>query len=76
MLFEKQNIQQPRFFVTKEDLESMVWAMPTTSVAKHFGVSDKPIEKRCKLLGIQKPPRGYWAKQFAQAEKRVPPGQL
>jgi hypothetical protein len=25
-------------------------------------VSDKAIEKRCKRLGVIKPPRGYWAK--------------
>jgi hypothetical protein len=31
-------------------------------VAASFDVSDKAIEKRCKLLGVPKPPRGYWAK--------------
>jgi len=28
-----------------------------------FGVSSKAIEKRCKLFGVDKPPRGYWAKR-------------
>jgi hypothetical protein len=50
-----------RFEVTPEELERMVWEMPTTQVAALFGVSDKAVEKRCKKYGIQKPPRGYWA---------------
>lgn len=52
-----------RFEVNREDLHKMVWTMPTVEVAKLFGVSDKAIEKRCKLLGVEKPPRGFWAKQ-------------
>lgn len=51
-----------RFEVTPEELEKLVWEMPTTEVAALFGVSDKAVEKRCKKYGIQKPPRGYWAK--------------
>jgi hypothetical protein len=50
------------FEVTAEDLRELVWALPTTDVARLFGVSDKAIEKRCKRLGIAKPPRGYWTK--------------
>jgi hypothetical protein len=48
----------------------MVWQMPTTEVASIFGVSDKAVEKRCKLLGIPKPPRGYWAKLAAEEERQ------
>ena len=51
-----------KFNPTKEELEELVWQMPTTKVAQLFGVSDKAIEKRCKLLNIEKPPRGYWRK--------------
>ena len=40
--------------------------MPTSQVAKIFNVSDKAIEKRCKKFGIEKPPRGYWAKKEAK----------
>lgn len=50
------------FEVSAEDLECLVWSMPTVEVAKIFGVSDKAIEKRCKKFKISKPPRGYWAK--------------
>mgnify|MGYP003965800019 FL=1 len=47
------------------ELEMLVWEMPTTKVAKLFDVSDKAISKRCKLYGIEKPPRGYWARVYA-----------
>lgn len=46
---------------TKEQLEILIWAMPTTKLAKKFGVSDKAISSWCKLYGIPKPPRGYWS---------------
>ena len=59
-----------KFEVDPEELEQLVWLMPTTEVASLFGVSDKAIEKRCKLLGIQKPPRGYWAKLAADEQKQ------
>jgi len=34
-------------------------------LSKQLGVSDKAVEKRCKKLHIEKPPRGYLAKQYA-----------
>ena len=54
-----------KFEVTREELGKLVWEMPTTEVAQRFGVSDKAVEKRCKRLGVAKPPRGYWAKLAA-----------
>lgn len=48
--------------VTKEELTQLVWNKPTTSIASDFGVSDVAIGKKCKAMGITKPPRGYWAK--------------
>lgn len=56
--------------VTREELERLVWEMPTTEVAKLFDVSGQAIAKRCKRFGIKKPPRGYWAK--IQAGKMDP----
>jgi len=53
---------QRKFEVSADELLLAVWAEPVTTVAAPFDVSDKAIEKRCKLLGIPKPPRGYWAK--------------
>lgn len=48
---------------TKEELFKLLWEMPTIHIAKKLGVSDKAIEKWSKSYGLQKPPRGYWAKQ-------------
>jgi hypothetical protein len=53
------------FNPSREELERLVWEMPTSKVAAHYGVSDSAIGKRCKRLGIAKPGRGYWAKRAA-----------
>jgi hypothetical protein len=58
------------FEVTPEELYALVWSQPTTEVARLFGVSDKAIEKRCKRLGIPKPPRGYWL-QISRIQKNA-----
>lgn len=47
----------------KKTLEELVWSKPTTALAKEFGVSDKAVEKLCKKLEVEKPPRGYWTKK-------------
>lgn len=54
----REKIQWP----SMEELQKLVWEMATVQLAKQLGVSDKAIEKRCKKLGVSKPPRGYWAK--------------
>lgn len=64
------SLNSRKFVVDREELEQLVWQMPTTEVARLFGVSDKAVEKRCKLLEIQKPPRGYWAKLSSEEQKR------
>lgn len=51
-----------RFEISPEHLHTLVWTMPTTKVAELLGVSDVAIAKRCKVLGVAKPPRGYWRK--------------
>jgi hypothetical protein len=63
----KKNIipAQPRKFeVSKEELEKMVWEKPVTKVAEIFKVSGNAIKKRCKLMQIPVPPRGYWMKRL------------
>ena len=50
------------FEIAPQDLHALVWSMPTTEVAKLLGVSDVAVAKRCKKYGMDKPPRGYWAK--------------
>ncbi len=56
---------QRGFEVSPAEMTQMVWEMPTTKIAQIYGVSDKAIEKFCKKHGIEKPPRGYWARQYA-----------
>lgn len=46
----------------RETLEQLIWSKPTTVVAEELGVSDKAIEKLCRKLDVDKPPRGYWTK--------------
>lgn len=59
------NERRRKFNPTAEDLKKRVWEMPSTKVGKFYGVSGKAIEKRCKLLGVSKPSRGYWAMRRA-----------
>lgn len=47
---------------SKEELERLVWEMPTSEIAKQLNCSDNAIAKRCKKWNINKPPRGYWQK--------------
>lgn len=60
-----------KFDPTKEELEKLVWEMPTLKVALLYNVCDKAIEKRCKKFGIKKPPRGYWAKLKKQERDKI-----
>jgi hypothetical protein len=53
---------QRQFEIDPDELLLAVWTEPVLAIAPSFGVSDKAIEKRCKRLGVIKPPRGYWAK--------------
>ena len=48
--------------VDRKELEKQVWLAPTSVLAFQYGVSDKGLEKHCRKLGIEKPPRGYWQK--------------
>ena len=54
--------------ISREELERLVWSMPSTEVAARYGVSDRAVGKRCQQLGIQKPARGYWARVRAGLE--------
>ena len=61
-----------KFEIDPEELRQLVWEIPTTQIASLYGVSDKAIEKRCRALGISKPPRGYWTRP---ERDRVPQGE-
>lgn len=63
---EKKNeyyLSKEKFKIDRDELEKLVWSMPTVKVAELFNVSDNAIARRCKKYGIQKPPRGYWEKK-------------
>lgn len=53
---------------SSDELQKLVFEHPTYKLALMLGVSDKAIEKRCKKLGLTKPPRGYWNKLKANIE--------
>lgn len=48
--------------ITADELKALVWSEPTQKLKEQFGVSDVAIAKKCRKLGIEKPPRGYWNK--------------
>lgn len=54
----KRKIEWP----SKRELKKLVWEIPTQQLAEKLGVSDNAIGKMCYRWGIDKPPRGYWAK--------------
>ena len=48
--------------LTREELETLIWQKPQRELAREFGVSEATIAKRCKVLAIAKPERGFWRK--------------
>ena len=48
-----------------EELLGLVWSRPTSQAAQELGLSDKAIEKQCRIWNVPKPPRGFWAKWHA-----------
>ncbi len=58
---------------TKKELDALVWQKPTSHIASEYGVTDNAITKWCKKLGVEKPPRGYWAKRN-RGKKHAPLG--
>ena len=48
---------------SQEELAKLLWEIPTSHIAKQYGVSGKAVEKWCKKYGLDKPPRGYWSKR-------------
>ena len=55
----KRKVERP----SKEELEKLIWEIPTTKIAEKYSVSDKAVAKWCKSYGISKPQRGYWTRQ-------------
>lgn len=51
---------QRKFEIGKEELSRRVWTEPIRDIARDLGVSDVAVHKRCRRLGVEKPPQGYW----------------
>lgn len=45
---------------SKEELENLLWNMPTSEIAKKYNVSDNAVGKWAKKYNLKKPTRGYW----------------
>lgn len=59
--------------LTREQLYDLLWAKPTTEIAKELGVSDVWVRKVCKRANIPKPALGYWQKIAAgKVMKKIP----
>lgn len=56
----KSNTPEKILWVPDEELQRLVWEMPTTKLAELLGITDSAVYKRRKARGITKPPRGYW----------------
>jgi hypothetical protein len=60
---QRRKVERP----TKEELEKMLWQIPTMVIAETYDVSDSAVAKWAKSYGIEKPTRGYWTKLKSQA---------
>jgi len=59
--------------LTRNELYEQIWSIPTTKLARSFGISDVAVGKICKKYSIPKPPLGYWAKlAYGKAVPRPP----
>jgi hypothetical protein len=56
-----------------EEIKILVWSTPSWILKKSLGVSDVAIGKFCRKHGIEKPGRGYWAKEKSKSASLSPP---
>jgi hypothetical protein len=54
-----------RRLITRKDLYELIWASPTSIVAKEFEISDVLLARICRSSNVPIPDRGYWAKKRA-----------
>src|SRR5690554_5995015 len=59
--------------VDRETLYHQVWNEPMTRLAAKYRVSSSYLARVCKMLGVPRPERGYWAKIAAGKKVRIPP---
>ena len=54
----------------KEELEKLVWEIPSYKLAERYGVSDTTIKNWCRGYDIEKPYKGYWTQlKFEQMKE-------
>jgi transposase len=46
--------------LTNNELRELVWEMPVSEIAKQRNLNQATLYNRCKMEGIQLPPKGYW----------------
>lgn len=56
----------------RRGLYELVWALPISHIAPHYGLSDVGFTKLCRRWGVPTPGRGYWAKKAAGKVSRRP----
>jgi len=61
------------FTLTRQQLYDLVWSQAMQKIARQVGISDVAIVKRCKIVGVPVPPRGYWNKKQAGRHARQLP---
>ncbi len=64
---ESRKGRSKRFFISKEELATLVWEIPIVQIAKNYGVSDFAVRSRCRQEGIATPNRGYWNGKTGEA---------
>lgn len=40
--------------------KDIIWKYPRTKISEMYNVSDNTVLKRCRLIGIEVPPLGYF----------------
>jgi hypothetical protein len=63
MCFDCILIKRRENIPSKEELEVLLWEIPSTRIAQMYDVSDTTVKKWARYHNLSKPPRGYWQKQ-------------
>jgi hypothetical protein len=59
--------------IDRDTLYRRVWELPTTALAKEYGISDVALAKICRKMKIPKPPPGYWRRLETGYKTEIPP---
>lgn len=59
--------------LTREEIYTRIWSMPTTKLAAQLGISDVALGKICRRLNVPKPPPGAWRRLETGFRLRRPP---